>query len=108
MAAKMAVYYKKYEKIFPETGKNPGICIQNAYLIDSWITLSLKHPSDAIHASFRILYIQDGIPNGSQQVLQTRGRSTLPVGMSDWFVTDQKPCLIEQHFTNMGIWMNDS
>ena len=35
MAAKMAVYYKKYEKIFPEIGKNPGICIQNAYLFDS-------------------------------------------------------------------------
>ena len=41
MAAKMAVYYKTYEKIFPETGKNPGIGIQNAYLIDSLITLSL-------------------------------------------------------------------
>ena len=41
MAAKMAVYYKINEKIFPETGKNPGICIQNAYFIDPWITLPL-------------------------------------------------------------------
>ena len=41
MAAKMVVYYKTHEKIFPETGTIPGICIQNAYFIDSWITLSL-------------------------------------------------------------------
>ena len=37
MAAKMAVYYKKYEKVLPETGKLQGICIQNAYFIDSSI-----------------------------------------------------------------------
>ena len=41
MAAKMAVYYEAHEKICPETGKIPGICIQNAYFIDSWIILSL-------------------------------------------------------------------
>ena len=35
MAAKMAVYYKTHDKIFPETGKIPGICLQNAYFIYS-------------------------------------------------------------------------
>ena len=35
MAAKMAVNCKTHEKIFPETGKIPGICIQNDYFIDS-------------------------------------------------------------------------
>ena len=66
-------------------------------------TLSLSHPSDAMHASFRIRYIQDGVLDGSQQVLQTGGSSTLPVGMSDGIVTYQMPYLIEQHFTNSRI-----
>ena len=35
MATKMAVFYKTHEKIFPETGKIPEICIQNAYFIGS-------------------------------------------------------------------------
>ena len=46
-------------------------------------TLSLSHPNEAIRVSFRILYIQDGIQDGSRQVLQTLGSSHLPVGMSD-------------------------
>ena len=66
-------------------------------------TLTLKHPSDVIHASFIIGYIQDGVQDGSQQILQTRGSSALPVGMSDGFETDQMPYLIEQHFTNSRI-----
>ena len=46
---------------------------------------------------------RDGVQDGSQQVLQTRGSSALPVGMSDGFETDQMPYLIEQHFTNSRI-----
>ena len=37
----------------------------------------------------------------TRQVLQPFGSGIIPVGMSDEFVTDQIPCLIEQHFTNM-------
>ena len=37
----------------------------------------------------------------TRQVLQPFGNGIIPVGMSDEFVTDQIPCLIEQHFTNM-------
>ena len=36
-----------------------------------------------------------------RQVLQPFGSGIIPVGMSDKFVTDQIPCLIEQLFTNM-------
>ena len=37
MAAKMAVYHKKFKKIFPDW-QSPGICMQTAYFTDSWIT----------------------------------------------------------------------
>ena len=68
--------------------------------------LNYKHPcnihsSDAINTSFGISYIHDGIQDGTRPVLQSCGCSILPVGMSDGFVTDPIPCLIEQHFTNM-------
>ena len=33
MAAKMAVYYKKYEKIFPETGKLQGFAYKMVILL---------------------------------------------------------------------------
>ena len=66
--------------------------------------LNYKHYRDAIHASFRIWYIQDGVQDNSQQVLQARGSSTLPVGMSDGFVTDQTPYQIDQHFTSSCIY----
>ena len=33
MAAKMAVYYKKYEKIFPETGKLQGFAYKMLILL---------------------------------------------------------------------------
>ena len=104
MAAKMAVYLKKYKKIFPETGKLQGFAYKMFILLILELqTLSLSHPSDAIHESFRIGYIQDGVQDGSRQVLQTRGSSTLPVGMSDGFVTNQMPYLIKQHFANFRI-----
>ena len=37
----------------------------------------------------------------TRHVLQPFGSGIIPVGMSDEFATDQIPCLIEQHFTNM-------
>ena len=108
MADMMAVYYKKYEKIFPKTGKLRGFVNKMLILLILELqTLSLQHPSDAIHASFRIWYIPDGVQDGSQQVLQTQGSSALPVGMSEGFVTDHMHYLIEQHFTNSRIWINE-
>ena len=68
-------------------------------------TSSLLHPSDAIHASLTIGYIQDGIQDGSRQVLQTCGGGNLTVRMSDGFVTDQIPCLVDKHFTYTCIWV---
>ena len=47
-------------------------------------------------------YIQDGVHDGTRQVLQPCGSDILPVGMSDGFVTDQIPGLIDQHFTNIS------
>ena len=38
MTARIAVYCKKYKKIFPETGNIPGIYMQNANFTDFWIT----------------------------------------------------------------------
>ena len=64
-------------------------------LILELITLS----SEAIYTSFRIIYIQDGVQDGTRQVLQSCVSSVLPEGMSDGFVTDLTHCLIEQHFT---------
>ena len=104
MAAKMAVYCKKYDKIFPETGKLQGFAYKMLILLILKLqTLSLLQPNDAIHASFRIGYNQDCIQDGSRHVLQTRGSSTLPVGMSDGLVTNLVSYLIEQHFTNSRI-----
>ena len=61
MATTMAVYYKKYEKIFSETGKLQGFAYKMLILLILELqTLSLQYPSDAIRASFRIWYIQDG------------------------------------------------
>ena len=55
MAAKMAVYYQKYEKIFPDTGKLRGFAYQTLILLILELqTLSLLHPSDAFHASLDI------------------------------------------------------
>ena len=39
MAAKMAVYYNKYEKFFPETGKLPGF----AFKMLIFLFLNCKH-----------------------------------------------------------------
>ena len=65
----MAVYYKKYEKIFPETCKLQGFAYKMLILLIIELQiLPLYHPSDAIHASFRIEYIQDGVQDGSRQV----------------------------------------
>ena len=108
MAAMMAVHYKKYKKIFPETGRLPGFaCKMQILLIFELQTSSLYHLSDAIRASLRIWYIQDGIQNGSGQILRTGGSGTIPVGMSDGFVTDKMPCLMEKHFINTCIWINE-
>ena len=55
MAAKIAVYYKKYEKIFPGTAKLQGFAYKMLIvMILELQTFSLSHPSDSIHASFRI------------------------------------------------------
>ena len=80
MAAKMAVYHKKYKKIFPETDKrSPGICMQNAHFTDSWITdLILVIP---VMLSLSIWHIQDGVQDRSQQIFQTRRSGTLHVGI---------------------------
>ena len=40
MAAKMAIYYKKYKKIFPETGKLQGFACKMLLLL----ILELHHP----------------------------------------------------------------
>ena len=47
--------------------------------------------------------MQDGVQDGSRQVLQACGSSTVPVGISDELETDQMPCLIEHYFTNTRI-----
>ena len=55
MAANITVYYKEYKKIFPDTGELQRFaCKMLILLILELQTLSLYHPSDAIHASFRI------------------------------------------------------
>ena len=52
MAAKMADYYKKHKKIFPETGKHQGFaCKMLTELILEVRTSSLEHPSDAADPS---------------------------------------------------------
>ena len=60
----------------------------------------MLHPSEAIHALLSIRFIQDGILNGSQQILQTRGSGTIPVGMSGGFVTYQMPRLYKHVYLN--------
>ena len=57
MAAKMAVYYTKYKKIFPEANLHA-----KCWLYWFW---SYRHLSDAADASLRIWYIQDGVQAGS-------------------------------------------
>ena len=75
--------------------------------------------SDAIHASFKIWYIQDGVLDGSRQVLQTSGcrhiwlicirPDALPdraalykhAYLNKW---TQHACWIELHCTSRHIW----
>ena len=43
----------------------------------------------------------------ADKFLQTCGSGTLPVGMSGGFVTDQMSCLVEKHFNDTRIWINE-
>ena len=53
MTTKMAVYYKKYKEIFPETSKVQGsACKMHILLILALLTV--YHPSGATHASLTI------------------------------------------------------
>ena len=79
MAAKMAVYHKKYKKIFPETDKVQGFACKMLILTYSWITdIILVIP---LMLSLSIWHIQDGVQNRSQQNFQTRGSGALHVGI---------------------------
>ena len=65
MAAKMAIYYKKYLKISPENSKLQGFACKILILLILELQISsLYHPSDALAASLRIWYIQDGVQDG--------------------------------------------
>ena len=69
------------------------------------LTSSMQHFSDATHASLIIWYIQDGFKDGNRQILQTPGSGTLPIGISDGFVT--VTLHVEQHFINTCTWINE-
>ena len=72
MAAKMAVYHKKYKKIFPETDKVQGFaCKMLILLIVELHTSSLWSQWSML--SFSIWHIQDGVQDRSQQIFQPVG-----------------------------------
>ena len=69
MVAKMAVYYKKIWENLPWDLQTPGICIQNAYFIDYWITNTTVVSSKWCYSCIiQNWYIQDGVQDGSRQV----------------------------------------
>ena len=117
MADKVAVYYKNIRKNFPGTGKLQGFVCKMLNFTDSWITDIILVTSQWCYSCitysiakpmwFPTLLFQDSVQDGSRQVLQTCGSGTLPVSMSDGFVTDQIPCLINKHFTSTRIWINE-
>ena len=53
MTTKMAVYYKKYKEIFPETSKVQGSACKMLILLILEL-LTVLHPSGATHASLTI------------------------------------------------------
>ena len=64
---------KIWENI-PWDWQTPGICIQNAYFIDSWIANII-----VVTSKWCYLCIIRNLIYSRWQVLQTRGSSTLPV-----------------------------
>ena len=63
MAAKMAVYYKKYKKIFPETGNLQGFaCTMLILLIHELQTSSFNIPVMQLmhHSEFDIFKMRPG------------------------------------------------
>ena len=68
MATKMAVYNKKYKKIFPETGKLQEFACKVLFY---WY-LNYKHypcniPVILLNTSYRKWYIQDDVQDGNNK-----------------------------------------
>ena len=79
MAAKMAVYPKKYKKIFPETDKVQGFACKMLILLILELQTSSLWSQWYYHSAFDIF--QDGVQDRSQQFFQTHVSGTLHVGI---------------------------
>ena len=78
MAAKMAVYHKKYKKSSLRPTKSRDLHAK-CFFTDCWTTdIILVIP---VMLSLSIWHIQDGVQDRSQQIFQTHGSGTLHVGI---------------------------